>query len=285
MATKQRSRSRRSSPSRDRGPRYVAPVLDPNWQSPYAPTNAEKHANQKVVRSFAMRKKLPESIGVASSCWSSSRRDRGAVGAARRCRARGPALRVGPASFARALRGAGPRPREPRARPVQGRGHQKDRLRLIDGAWTDWPRPSASTPSSVHRRATPGTTPRSCPTGPGLSFFVTDAMMRDFELIELEGVVAHCLARHRLGLLAARERRLGRGHQRRRASRARRPGPGLPRRRGRRRGDPLPAGSRRGAAQVRVTGSNSRAPRSSPAPTYAQWRWIWFNIWSDRATT
>ena len=26
-------------------------------------------------------------------------------------------------------------------------------------------------------------------------------MMRDFELIELEGVVAHCLARQRLGLL------------------------------------------------------------------------------------
>ena len=64
MATKQRSRSRRSNPSRDRGPRYVAPVLDPNWQSPYSPTNAEKHANQKVVRSFAMRKKLPETIGV-----------------------------------------------------------------------------------------------------------------------------------------------------------------------------------------------------------------------------
>src|SRR5580704_4673425 len=64
MATKQRSRSRRSNPSRDRGPRYVAPVLDPNWQSPYSPTNAEKHANQKVVRTFAMRKKLPETIGV-----------------------------------------------------------------------------------------------------------------------------------------------------------------------------------------------------------------------------
>src|ERR1700722_7468326 len=65
MATKQRSRSRRSNPSRDRGPRYVAPVLDPNWRSPYSPTNAEKHANQKVVRSFALRKKLPQTIGVA----------------------------------------------------------------------------------------------------------------------------------------------------------------------------------------------------------------------------
>ena len=62
MATKQRSRARRSNQSRDRGPRYVAPVLDPNWQSPYAPSLAEKHANQKVVRSFALRKKMPQTI-------------------------------------------------------------------------------------------------------------------------------------------------------------------------------------------------------------------------------
>ena len=36
------------------------------------------------------------------------------------------------------------------------------------------------------------------------TFFVTDALMRDFDLIELEGVVAHCLARQRLGLCSAR---------------------------------------------------------------------------------
>ena len=40
------------------------------------------------------------------------------------------------------------------------------------------------------------------PNGTALSMFVTSAMMRDFELIEIEGVVAHCLARHRLGLLS-----------------------------------------------------------------------------------
>ncbi|HEY5438582.1 MAG TPA: hypothetical protein VIJ99_06755, partial [Acidimicrobiales bacterium] len=81
MATKQRSRARRSNNSRDRGPRYVAPVLDPNWQSPYSPTPAERNANQKVVRAFAWRKKMPQTIvvgvvvialfvGVIAAVWS-----------------------------------------------------------------------------------------------------------------------------------------------------------------------------------------------------------------------
>jgi len=50
---------------RDRGPRYVAPVLDPTWENPYVPSAAEKHANHKVVRSFALRKKLPQTILIA----------------------------------------------------------------------------------------------------------------------------------------------------------------------------------------------------------------------------
>jgi len=35
------------------------------------------------------------------------------------------------------------------------------------------------------------------PSGAKYSLFVTNALMSDFELIELEGVVAHCLARER----------------------------------------------------------------------------------------
>ncbi len=35
----------------------------------------------------------------------------------------------------------------------------------------------------------------------GLVLYVTNALLADFELIELEGVVAHCLARQRLGLV------------------------------------------------------------------------------------
>ena len=61
MPTKQRSRSRRNN-SRDREPRFIAPVLDPGWQSPYVPSTAERHANQHAVRKFALRRKLPQTI-------------------------------------------------------------------------------------------------------------------------------------------------------------------------------------------------------------------------------
>jgi hypothetical protein len=39
------------------------------------------------------------------------------------------------------------------------------------------------------------------PTDDALVLLVTDALLRDFDLIELEGVVAHVMARQRLGLL------------------------------------------------------------------------------------
>ncbi|MBU6495443.1 MAG: hypothetical protein KGR42_03380 [Acidobacteria bacterium] len=39
------------------------------------------------------------------------------------------------------------------------------------------------------------------PNGTGLSLFVTDALVRDFELIEFEGVLAHLFARTRVGVL------------------------------------------------------------------------------------
>ena len=50
MATKQRSRSRRSN-SRDRPERYVAPVLDPTWQSPYLPSAEERQAISQLAGS------------------------------------------------------------------------------------------------------------------------------------------------------------------------------------------------------------------------------------------
>ena len=44
----------------------MAPVLDPNWQSPYLPSSEERHANVKAVRTFARRKKMPQTIIVAA---------------------------------------------------------------------------------------------------------------------------------------------------------------------------------------------------------------------------
>ncbi len=280
MATKQRSRSRRSGPSRDRGPRYVAPVLDPNWQSPYAPTNAEKHANQKVVRSFAMRKKLPETIGVGIVVlvlvaggiiapwipvvgivlallygWDLRR-------SLVRYEAKG--LTLGNLVLDRFKSG----------------GTEKDRLRLT----TVMDRLAATfgvDAVNTYIVSDPGYNAALVPTGSGLSFFVTDALMRDFELIELEGVVAHCLARHRLGLLLresvasvavtnddARRALAGQGLAYRAdevAAAAIRYPPGL-------------AGALRKCA-----GENLSSTSFFAGTTYAQWRWIWFNIWSDRA--
>ncbi len=81
MATKQRSRARRAHESRDRGPRYVAPVLDPNWKNPYSPSMEERPDHQRVLRRFAVRRRLPWAlalgvavvalvvVGIATSPW------------------------------------------------------------------------------------------------------------------------------------------------------------------------------------------------------------------------
>jgi Zn-dependent protease with chaperone function len=281
MATKQRSRSRRSSPSRDRGPRYVAPVLDPNWQSPYSPTNAEKHHNQKVVRSFAMRKKLPQSIGVGVvvlilvvgvivAPWVPI------VGIAvallygwdlRRSLVRYETKGLALGNLV--------------LDQFQAGGTENDRLRLA----TVMDRLAATfgvDAVNIYIVSDPGYNAALVPTGPGLSFFVTDALMRDFELIELEGVVAHCLARHRLGLLLresvasvavtsdeSRRALAGQGLAYRAdevAAAAIRYPPGL-------------AGALRKCA-----GENLSSTSFFAGSTYAQWRWIWFNVWSDRAS-
>ena len=281
MATKQRSRSRRSNTSRDRAPRYVAPVLDPNWKSPYSPTNAEKHANQKVVRSFALRKKLPESIGVAIVVvvliagvvvwpwlplvgiaiallygWDLRR-------ALVRYEAKG--LTLGNLVVDQFKAG----------------GTAMDRLRLT----TVMDRLAATfgvDAVNTYIVSDPGYNAALVPSGTGLSFFVTDALMRDFELIELEGVVAHCLARHRLGLLLresvaavavtndeSRRTLAGQGLAYRAdevAAAAIRYPPGL-------------AGALRKCANQQLSSTSFFA-----GTTYAQWRWIWFDIWSGRAS-
>jgi Zn-dependent protease with chaperone function len=281
MATKQRSRSRRSSPSRDRGPRYVAPVLDPNWQSPYSPTNAEKHHNQKVVRSFAMRKKLPESIGVGVvvlilvagvivAPWVPI------VGIAvallygwdlRRSLVRYESKGLALGNLVLDQFKAG--------------GTENDRLRLA----TVMDRLAATfgvDAVSIYIVSDPGYNAALVPTGTGLSFFVTDALMRDFELIELEGVVAHCLARHRLGMLL-RESVAAvavTSDESRRAL----AGEGLAYR-----ADEVAAAAIRyppGLAEAlrKCAGENLSSTSFFAGSTYAQWRWIWFNIWSDRAS-
>src|ERR1039458_2619246 len=281
MATKQRSRSRRSNTSRDRAPRYVAPVLDPNFQSLDSLTNAEKHANQKVVRSFALRKKLPESIGVAIVVvvliagvvllpWLPL------VGIAiallygwdlRRALVRYEAKGLTLGNLV--------------ADQFKAGGTEIDRLRLT----TVMDRLAATfgvDAVNTYIVSDPGYNAALVPSGAGLSFFVTDALMRDFELIELEGVVAHCLARHRLGLLLresvaavavtndeSRRTLAGQGLAYRAdevAAVAIRYPPGL-------------AGALRKCANQQLSSTSFFA-----GTNYAQWRWIWFDIWSGRAS-
>ena len=118
------------------------------------------------------------------------------------------------------------------------------------------------------------------PTGSGLSFFVTDSLMSDFELIELEGVVAHCLARHRLGLLnresVASVATLSENARRELA------GPGAAYR-----ADEVAAAAIR--YPLGIAGALFKCARHAPGAdsffltsTYDKWRWIWFNVWSDR---
>jgi hypothetical protein len=104
--------------------------------------------------------------------------------------------------------------------------------------------------------------------------------MQDFALIELEGVVAHCLARQRLGLieresLAAvsslsddvRQNLAGKGQ----AYRA----------------DEVAAASIRyplglAGALRKCAGQSVHSDSFFVSPTYAQWRWVFFDQWSDR---
>jgi hypothetical protein len=282
VATKQRSRARRSNQSRDRGPRYVAPVLDPTWQNPYAPSTAEKHANQKVVRSFALRKKLPQTIvigvvtlaliaGVVAVPWLP------VVGvvvalvyawdlrrALVRYEERG--LLLGNMIFDQFKAG----------------GTATDRLRLT----TVLDRLAATFGVDVVKTyivSDSGYNAALVPHGAGLSFFVTDAMMRDFELIELEGVVAHCLARHRLGLLP-RESVAAVATTNDDARRAL-AGVGTAYR-----ADEVAAAAIRYPLGLAVALHKCARQVLSidsffASSTYAQWRWIWFDIWSDQKNT
>ena len=200
MATKQRSRQRRSNSSRDRTPHYVAPVLDPTWQSPYAPSGAERHANERAVRLFVVRKRMPQTIiagvvalalvagvfivpwmpgvGVVVALLYAWDLRRSLAGYERR------GLSLGAVMLDQFEEG----------------GTSKDRQRLI----TVIDRLAATfgvNGVSAFIVDAPGYNAALVPNGDDFSLFVTSAMMRDFELIELEGVVAHCLARQRLGQL------------------------------------------------------------------------------------
>jgi len=197
MAQKRGSSQRRPQ-RRASGPVYVAPVLDPTWQSPYNATSDEREERDNALRRAATRRAtVIGSLGVAAAI---------ALAVV------GPvfiglaiALVSGLAVVAVLRRSA---------RHVDGAldlaarlitrfevgGTPHDRLRLSTIA----ERLSATfgmdaVTCMVVRDATPNAAllmDRN-----GYSLLMTTGMMDDAELIELEGVVAHCMARQRLGYL------------------------------------------------------------------------------------
>ena len=118
------------------------------------------------------------------------------------------------------------------------------------------------------------------PNGTAFSLFVTDSLLADFDLIELEGVVAHCLARHRLGLLQRESLAcvMTLNDDARRAL----AGPDMAYR-----SDEVAAAAIRyplGIAGALRRCEHQFVPAQSffRSATYDQWRWIWFDVHADR---
>ncbi len=175
-------------------------MLDPTWENPYAPSTQERLAHQAALRRFARRRQTVPSVVVATvvvvllvlamvSAWFVL----GAVVVAglyawylyrylrdfeRRSLALEGVLRK---SFT--LAGS--------AGEVARLATVVDRLSATFGV-------DGVVPYIVDDG---GYNAALVPSGDGLSLFVTNALMRDFELIELEAVVAHCFARQRIGAL------------------------------------------------------------------------------------
>jgi Zn-dependent protease with chaperone function len=255
-------------------------VLDPTWQSPYTPSAAERHINEKAVRRFVLRKRMPQTIiasvlalaliaGVFVVAWL-------------------PALGVAVAlvygfDLRRSLAGYERRGQSLGAVMLESfkeGGTSKDRQRLV----TVIDRLAATFGvNGVNAFIVDDTGYNAAlvPNGDDFSLFVTSALMRDFELIELEGVVAHCLARQRLGLLSresvASATPLSDENRRLLA------GTGMAYR-----ADEVAAAAIRyplGLAGALRKCAAKPVPRDSFFATakFNDWRWIWFDVWCDRA--
>ncbi len=109
----------------------MEPVLDPSWENPYSPSSSERHYNQHVVRSFAFRRRLPQTVvvavvvlaliaGVVAMPWLP------AVGVLVAI-----SLRLEPSQSGRDLFAPRPGARRPRPGAVSARGDGTQRLRLV----------------------------------------------------------------------------------------------------------------------------------------------------------
>jgi len=281
MATKQSSRSRRPSSTRQRGPRHVEAVLDPTWQNPYAPSPAERQSHLDAARRYALKRSMPVAYAVGALALVAL------VGLAVSWLFLFLALALGVVAVM-VVRRASSRYEERAANlgaevlaAFTTGGTSKDRQRLMTvldrlTATFGVDEVSAFIVEDASYNAA------LVPNGQNFAFVVTSAMMREFELIELEGVVAHCLARQRLGILT-RESISAVGNV---SSSLRRDvaGSGLTYR-----ADEVAAAAIR--YPLGLAGALRKCARQVPTSSsffasaqYDKWRFIWFDVWSDRQT-
>ena len=197
MAQKRRSSQRRPQ-RRHNGPAYVAPVLDPTWKSPYGASGEEREGRENAIRRSATRQLIVGAVvGVVAAVAVALAGYYvislvvivvaalfGTLALRRGTRQIDSALDLAASLITRFEVGGTP----------------NDRLRLstiaerlsatfgLDGVAcmvVSDPAPNAALLMDRN----------------GYSLLVTTGMMNDAELIELEGVVAHCMARQRLGYL------------------------------------------------------------------------------------
>ena len=200
MSAAKQHQQRRRSNQRHRGPRHVEPVLDPTWRSAYAPSAEEREANSNVtlglqrnlvvgaVISVFLALTLALLLGVALLLALAVPVLYGAVAAAFYQSIR---RRV---SIADALAGS-------LVADFPVGGTKTDRVRLS----TIVERLSATFGlGSINCFVVEENVPNATLLRDQDSYtlIVTTGLMHEVELIELEGVVAHCMSRQRLGYIA-----------------------------------------------------------------------------------
>ena len=258
----------------------MAPVLDPTWQSPYAPSAGERHANQRAVRRHALRRVLPQSALVGAlvialvalypvSIWLpvagvvlAGLYAWGFTRVLHRAERQGATL--GAALLGAFAPGGSPRDRQRLVTVL-------DRLAAtfgVDGV-------------SAFIVEDPGYNAALVPHASAYALVVTTGLMSDFELIELEGVVAHLLARQRLGMLARES--LACVASMNDEARRTLAGAGLTYR-----ADEVAAAAIRyplGLAGALRRCAAHAVPAGSyfASPAFAAGRWIWFDPWAERA--